>query len=272
MDFDKIKEGVVEAASVYGLRVLGAIAILIIGWFLARLLRTIITKVLENRKVDKTLVSFIESVSYVAMMAFVIIAAMSKLGIQTASFVAVIGAAGLAIGLALQGSLSNFAAGVLMIIFKPFKVDDFISGGGEMGVVREIGIFTTTLMSVDNKVLIIPNSKLTTDNITNFTAEDKRRVDLVYGVSYSDDLDKVRKVLEDVISKESRILADPAYTIGVIELADSSVNFAVRPWVKTADYWDVFFSLNETVKKRFDEEGISIPFPQQDVHMHTVES
>jgi len=221
--------------------------------------------------VDETLVSFLVSVSYVAIMAFVIIAALGKLGMQTASFVAMIGAAGLAIGLALQGALTNFASGVLMIIFKPIKVGDFIDAAGAMGVVDEIGIFTTILKSLDNKVIIVPNGKLTKDNIINFTTENQRRIDIVAGVSYNDDLDKVRKVLESILSEDDRILKDPAPTIGVLELADSSVNFAVRPWVNTPDYWDVFFALQEKIKKRFDAENISIPFPQQDVHIHNTE-
>jgi small conductance mechanosensitive channel len=204
-------------------------------------------------------------------MAFVIIAAVGKLGVQTASFVAVIGAAGLAVGLALQGSLANFAAGVLMVIFKPFKVGDFIEAGGSTGVVEEIGIFTTELKSPDNKKIIVPNAKVTGDNIINYTAKDKRRVDIVAGVSYSSDLDKVRKVLEEILSGDDRILQEPAPTISVLELANSSVNFAVRPWVKPADYWDVFFAIQEKIKKSFDAEGIAIPFPQHDVHIYKAE-
>jgi small conductance mechanosensitive channel len=201
-------------------------------------------------------------------MAFVIIAALGQLGVQTASLVAVLGAAGLAVGLALQGSLANFAAGLLLIIFKPFKVGDFIEGGGVSGVVEEVGIFTTMMNSPDNKKLVVPNAKMTSDNIVNYTAKQVRRVDLVAGVSYRDDLDKVKRVLGEILAADSRILKDPAPTVGVLALAESSVNLAVRPWVKTADYWDVFFATQESIKKRFDAEGISIPFPQQDVHLH----
>jgi len=181
--------------------------------------------------------------------------------------VAVLGAAGLAVGLALQGSLSNFAAGVLMIIFKPFKVGDFVEAGGTAGVVVDINIFTTIMKTGDNKKIIIPNGKINSDNITNFSANDTRRVDLVAGVSYGDDLDKVKTVLKEILAADERVLKDPEPTIGVLELADSSVNFAVRPWVKTADYWPTLFAVQEEIKKRFDKEGISIPFPQQDVHM-----
>ena len=254
--------------ALYGLKVIAAILILVIGRYVAIGLRAIVRRLMRKSKVDETLVSFVTSLTYVALMTFVIIAALGKLGVQTASFIAVIGAAGLAIGLALQGSLSNFAAGVLMIIFKPFKVGDIIDAAGATGVVEAIGIFTTELKTPDNKKVIIPNAKVTGDNIVNYTAKDMRRVDIVAGVSYSDDLDKVRGVLEKILSEEDRILKDPAPTIGVLELADSSVNFAVRPWVQTSDYWNVFFALQEKIKKSFDAEGISIPFPQQDVHLY----
>lgn len=257
-----------EWVALYGLKVIMAAAILVIGRFAAIGIRSLVRRVMTKGRVEKTLVSFITNLAFIAVMAFVIIAALGQLGVQTASFVAVLGAAGLAIGLALQGSLANFAAGILMMIFKPFKVGDYVEAGGTSGAVVAIGIFTTELKSPDNKKVIVPNSKVTGDNITNFTANDKRRVDMVAGVSYSDNLDKVRKVLEGILAEDKRILKNPAPTIGVLELADSSVNFAVRPWVKTADYWDVYFATQEKIKKRFDAEGISIPFPQQDVHVH----
>jgi small conductance mechanosensitive channel len=257
-----------EWIMLYGLKVIAAAAILVIGYFAAIGVRAFLRRMLQKSRVDETLVSFITSVSYVAIMAFVVIAAVGKLGVQTASFVALLGAAGLAVGLALQGSLANFAAGVLMVIFKPFKVGDFIEAGGSMGVVEEIGIFTTELKSPDNKKIIVPNAKVTGDKIINYSAKEQRRVDIVAGVSYSDDLDKVRKVLEKILSEDNRVLQEPAPTISVLELADSSVNFAVRPWVKTADYWDVFFAIQEKIKKSFDAEGIAIPFPQHDVHIH----
>lgn len=255
-----------------GAQVLVAIIILVVGRFAALGIRSLLVKIMKKSKVDETLVSFVASLSYVAIMTFVVLAALARMGVQTTSFVAVIGAAGLAIGFALQGSLSNFAAGVLMIIFKPFKLGDFIEGGGTAGVVEEIGIFVTELKSPDNKKIIVPNAKMTSDNIINYSAKECRRVDLVAGVSYSDDLDKVKNLLKEILDEDERILKDPEPTIGVLELADSSVNFAVRPWVKTADYWDVYFAVQEQIKKRFDAAGISIPFPQQDVYMHTVES
>ena len=252
----------------YGMKILAAILILIIGRFVALGLRSLVKRMLNKANVEPTLAAFITRLTYIALMTFVIIAALGKLGVQTASFVAVIGAATLAIGLALQGSLANFAAGVLMIIFNPFKVGNFIQAAGTAGIVEAIGIFTTEMRTPDNKKVIVPNAKVMGDTITNFSAKDTRRLDLVAGVSYGDDLDKVRKTLERIIAEEERILKDPAPTIGVLELADNSVNFAVRPWVKTPEYWDVHFALQEKIKKTFDAEGISIPFPQRDVHMY----
>jgi small conductance mechanosensitive channel len=255
----------------YAIRIVGAALLIVVGRWLAGLIRELIRKMLQKGKTDETLISFICSLTYVALLTFLIIAAMGLLGIDTLSFVGVLAAAGFAIGLALQGSLSNFSAGVLMIIFKPFKVGDFIEGAGVSGVVEEISIFTTELKSPDNKKIIVPNAKMTSDNIINYTAKDTRRIDLVAGVSYGDDLDKVQRVLESILEADERILKDPAPTIGVVEMADSSVNFVVRPWVKTEDYWDVFFATQKSIKQRFDQEGISIPFPQQDVHLHQVE-
>ena len=194
----------------------------------------------------------------------------TALGVQTASIIALLGAAGLAVGLALQGSLSNFAAGVLIILFKPYKVGDYIEAGGVGGSVESLQIFTTVLITPDNKRVVVPNSQVTDGVITNYSANDTRRLDLVAGVSYSDDLDKVRAVLEGIIDDSEYVLDAPAPTIAVNELADSSVNFVVRPWVKTTDYWAAHFTLTETIKKRFDAEGISIPFPQTDVHVHQV--
>ena len=251
----------------FGLSILGAIAVLIIGRIIAGMLRKVIKGIMTKNKIDQTLISFVTSVSYVAMMAFVVISALGVLNINTASFAAAIAAAGLAIGLALQGSLSNFAAGVLMIIFKPLKVGDFVDAGGAMGVVQEVGIFTTTIKPPDNKKIIVPNSNVMGGNIVNYSAEETRRVDIVAGVSYGDDIDKVRKVLSEIQAEDERILKDPAPMIGLMEMADSSVNFTVRSWVKNADYWSVFFDTQEKIKKRFDAEGISIPFPQQDVHI-----
>jgi small conductance mechanosensitive channel len=239
-----------------------------VGRWIAKALRNVIKRMMTKGNVDEILISFVGNLTYIALLAFVIIAALNQLGIQTTSFIAIIGAAGLAIGLALQGSLANFAAGVLMIIFRPFQVGDYIEGAGVAGAVEKVQIFTTQLRTPDNKTIIIPNAKIMGDNITNYSAKDTRRVDMVIGVSYGDDLKKVREILEDILAKDDRILKDPAPTIGVLELGDNSVNFAVRPWVKRDDYWGTYFDVTETVKRRFDKEGISIPYPQRDVHLY----
>ena len=270
MDLSNIIPKLQEWVAFYSLKIVAAVAIFIVGRWIAKLPRNLVERMITKGKVDETLVKFVGNITYVALIVIVVIAALNQLGIQTTSFIAIIGAAGLAIGLALQGSLANFAAGVLMIIFRPFKVGDYVEGAGTAGTVEEISIFTTVLKSPDNKIIIVPNAKITGDNIVNYSAKDSRRLDLVIGVGYSDDLQKVKEVLYDILKNEDRILKDPAPTVGVLELADSSVNFAVRPWVRTGDYWTLFFDLKEKIKERFDAESISIPFPQQDVHLYEV--
>ncbi len=261
-------ERIWELVAVWGIKVIAAIAIFIIGFWVAKLFRKIIEKVLANRNVDPTIGSFVANLAYYALLAFVVLAALGQLGIQTTSFIAIIGAAGLAVGLALQGSLANFAAGFLMIIFRPFKVGDVIEGAGTSGTVEKIQIFTTQLLTPDNKTVIIPNASLTAGNIVNYSTTGKRRVDMVFGIGYEDDIDKAKQIIIEAISADERVHKDPAPTVAVSELADSSVNFVVRPWVNTSDYWGVYFALTETIKKRFDQEGISIPFPQRDVHVY----
>jgi small conductance mechanosensitive channel len=256
-----------EIVAVWGLKVIAAIAIFIIGRWVAKGVRAGVRRMMKKTDVDPIVIGFVGSITYIALLAFVIIAALGQLGIQTTSFIAILGAAGLAIGLALQGSLANFAAGFLMIIFRPFKVGDFIEGAGVAGVVEAIQIFTTTLKTGDNKTIIIPNAKLSGDNIINYSAQTTRRVDMTVGVAYDADLSKVRDVLKDIISKESRVHSDPEPLIAVGELADNSVNFVVRAWTDTGDYWGVKFAMTETIKNRFDEAGIGIPFPQRDLHI-----
>jgi len=258
-----------ELLMIYGLKVVAAIAVLIVGRWVAKGLTGFTEKIMNKRQVDPTIVSFVANLIYIALLIFVVLAALGQLGIQTTSFIAVIGAAGLAIGLALQGSLSNFAAGFLMIIFRPFKVGDFIEGAGVSGTVEKIQIFTTQLKTPDNKTIIIPNAKLSGDNIVNFSAKGTRRVDMVFGIGYGDDMDKARKIITDVIDNDPRVLKDPPPKVAVLALGDSSVDFAVRPWVKVPDYWDLWFDVTETIKKRFDAEGVSIPFPQRDVHLYS---
>ena len=271
MDPDKVsqllemgKELVIQ----YGIKVLAAIAIFMIGKMIANWLKRLVIKVMKKADVDDIIIGFTSSIAYIAMLAFVVVAALGQLGIQTTSFIAILGAAGLAIGLALQGSLANFAAGFLMIIFRPFKVGDVIEAAGVAGKVNAIHIFTTTLTTPDNKTIIIPNAKLGGDNIINYSTQATRRVDLTVGVSYDADLKEVRTILEDIVSKDARILSDPAHQIAVAELADNSVNFVVRVWVESADYWGVFFDTTEAVKLRLDQAGIGIPYPQRDVHVY----
>lgn len=252
----------------FGLKIIAAIAIFVIGRWVAKVLRDILQKLMERAKVDAAIVGFTCSLVHAAMVVFVILAAIKKVGIDTTSFIAVLGAAGLAVGLALQGSLSNFAAGVLILLFRPFKVGDFVEGAGAKGVIKEIHIFTTTLTTVDNKRVIIPNAKMTDDNIINYTSEGTRRVDLVACISYDDDIDKAKAAMLDVVANDPRVLKDPAPMVGVLAMNDSSIDLAVRPWVKAADYWAAFFALNEAIKKRLEAEGCTIPFPQRDVHIY----
>ena len=254
----------------FGIKALIAIVIFVVGRMVARAVSGGLRRVMRKQEVDKILETFVSNLVYWLLMTFVIIAAINQLGIQTTSLIAVIGAAGLAVGLALQGSLSNFAAGVLIVLFRPYRVGDFVEAAGVSGSVLQVQILTTILKTPDNKQIIVPNSEIMSSIITNYSANETRRIDMVFGVGYEDDLDKVRGVLEELVAADSRILKDPACVINVHVLADSSVNFVCRPWVKTADYWDVHWDLTEKVKKRFDQEGISIPYPQQDVHVHQV--
>lgn len=252
-----------------GLKILAAVAILFIGLWVAKVIANCIKRHLDKAKVEATLVSFVHRLCHTVLIVFVVIAALGAAGIKTASFVAVLGAAGLAVGLALQGSLSNFAAGVLLIIFKPFKVGDFVTIAGKTGTVQEIQIFTTILNSPDNLRIIVPNAAVTGESIVNFTVNGNRRVDLVIGISYEDDIKKATEVIEQVVKADDRVLDTPEPTVAVSELADSSVNLVVRPWCKPADYWDVYFGITEKVKLALDANDITIPFPQRDVNMKT---
>jgi small conductance mechanosensitive channel len=264
---EMIQQGI-DLATKLGLGLITAAVVLVIGRWIAKGLTRLVRRSLRRYEVDVTLERFASNLVYALLMTIVAIAAINQLGVQTTSLVAVVGAAGLAVGLALQGSLANFAAGVLIVLFRPYQAGDMIEAAGESGVVQEVQIFTTIINTLDNKKVIIPNSQIMGGSITNYTANELRRVDLVAGVSYEDDLDKVKAALQDVVAADKRVVADPAPTIAVSEMADSSVNFVVRPWVTPDDYWDVYFDLTEAIKKRFDQEGISIPFPQRDVHIY----
>jgi small conductance mechanosensitive channel len=263
-------ESVMAFVTTYGLRIVIAILIFVIGKWIAGVVKKLIRRGMEKSEMDPILIGFLSNIAYYLLMVMVVISAISQLGIKTTSFVAVLGAAGLAVGLALQGSLSNFASGVLIIMFRPFKIGDFVEAGGVNGVIDEIGILVTKMHTPDNKGIIVPNSQVMGGHIVNFNAHETRRCDMVFGIGYGDDIDKAKQIIADVIAADDRCLKDPAVTIALSELADSSVNFVVRPWVKASDYWGVFFDTHETIKKRFDAEGVSIPFPQQDVHMHQV--
>lgn len=268
MNFENISaEEIVALALPYITNFIFAIVIFFIGKFVISKAVNLAKKIMTKTKIDDALVGFAGNILYALGMAFVVIAALSKLGVETTSLAAVIAAAGLAIGLALQGSLANFAAGVLIILFRPFTVGNYIEGAGVSGTVEEISIFTTQLKTPDNKVVIVPNGQMTGGSITNYSKKPTRRVDMVVGVGYDDNLAKVKKVLEKILASEDRILKDPEFLIAVSELGDSSVNLVVRPWVNSADYWPVKFDLTEKIKTTFDEEGISIPYPQRDLHI-----
>ena len=252
----------------FGIKVIAALAIFFIGRVVARVVTNGIRKLMVSQEIDKILQTFVSNLVYWALMTFVIIAAINQVGVQTTSLIAIIGAAGLAVGLALQGSLANFAAGVLIVLFRPYKVGDFVEAAGIAGSVVQVQILTTILKTGDNKQIVVPNGQIMGSIITNYSANDTRRIDLVIGIGYDDDIDKARDTIQDLVDADDRILKDPACLIAVSKLGDSAVNLVVRPWVKTTDYWAVNFGLTEAIKKRFDKEGISFPYPQQDVHIH----
>jgi small conductance mechanosensitive channel len=256
----------------WSIRILVALAIWFVGKWIAGKLAGVVKKLMSKGGLDEMLVQFLGNIVYTVLLVVVIIAALDHLGIQTTSLLAIFGAAGLAIGLALKDSLANFSSGVMIILFRPFKVGDFIEAAGTAGVVEEVRIFATLLRTGDNRQIIVPNGQIYSGTIVNVSAKPTRRIDLVFGIGYDDDIRKAKEVIEQVIKSDDRILADPAPAIGLGELADSSVNINVRPWVNSADYWPVRADLLERVKLAFDENGISIPYPQQDVYMHEVKT
>ena len=254
-----------------GPQFLWATVTLLVGFWAIKIINKFANKAMTKGKVDVSLQKFIASLLSIGLKILLLISVAGMLGIATASFVAVIGAAGLAVGLALQGSLANFAGGVLILLLKPFKVGDVIEAQGHTGKVEQIQIFNTILKTPDNKTIILPNASVSNGNITNYSTEPRRRVDMTFGIGYDDDLKKAKQILQDMVENDDRILKDPAPVVVVSELADSSVNFAVRAWVNAGDYWDVYFDFQEKVKLTFDEQGISIPYPQQDVHLYQVQ-
>jgi small conductance mechanosensitive channel len=257
----------IDLAVEYGPKLLLAIVVLIVGLWIIRLVLKGANRTMEKSNIEISLRKFLSSLFGIILKALLLISVASMIGIATTSFVAILGAAGLAVGLALQGGLANFAGGVLILIFKPFKVGDFIDAQGYMGTVHEISIFTTILKTPDNKTVIIPNGSLSNGSMVNFSTEPRRRVDMTFGIGYSDSIEKAKKVLAKLVDSDERILKEPGPQIVVSELGDSSVNFTVRVWCEAADYWGIYFDTQEKVKLTFDAEDISIPFPQRDVHM-----
>lgn len=266
-EMSPILEKAPDLAMTYGLKILLALVVFLVGKWLAGALSRGLFKAMTARNIDATVVTFVKNIAYYVFLTVVIVAALGQLGVQTASFIAVIAAAGLAIGFALQGSLANFASGVLLILFRPFKLGDYVEAGGAAGVVQEISIFSTILRTPDNKIVTITNGAVTESNIVNYSTEPKRRVDITVGVSYSSDIKLVKQTLEEIAAAEPRVLEGEDKIIKLANLGDSSVDFILRVWVETANYWPVYWDLMEQIKLVFDEKDIEIPFPQMDLHV-----
>lgn len=260
-------DALIPLVTQYGMQILGAVVILILGKILSGIVAKLVRKALTRAGADEALVGFLGSLASVAVLTFAVIAALAKFGIQTTSFVAVLGAAGFAIGFALQGSLGNFAAGVMILIFRPIRVGDLVETSGYLGIISEVGIFVTVMNTLDNQKVIIPNGMITGNVINNVNGNGTRRLDMTAGISYGDSMSKAKGILEKILADHPKILQDPAPRVAVSELGDSSVDFVVRPWVEAADYWDVWFDVTQKIKEEFDGQGVSIPFPQRDVHL-----
>ncbi|MCB2207107.1 MAG: mechanosensitive ion channel [Bacteroidetes bacterium] len=263
----EIMDWLSELAVQYGLKIIGAVVVLVVGLWVIKAIMKGIKKTMNKRNLDESLKPFLLSMISILLKVMLVISVLAMVGIQMTSFIAILGAAGLAVGLALSGTLQNFAGGVMILIFKPFKVGDFIDAQGYMGTVTEIQIFITILLTPDNKTIIIPNGPLSTGSLTNFSSQENRRVDWTFGIAYGDDYDKAKSLIIDLLKTEEKVLNDPEPFIALGEMADSSVNITVRAWVNAADYWTVFFSMNEKFYKEADKKGLSIPFPQLDVHL-----
>ena len=268
MDTAEIINSITEIAADFGLRLFYAVLIIFVGRWVVKLLLKIIKSALEKTTVEETVRIFVANLLNTLLMVIIFIAAINQLGIETTSIIAMLGAAGLAIGLALQGSLANFAAGILIVMFRPYKVGDYIEAGSSGGTVLDIQIFSTVLKTPDNKVVVVPNATIMDSSIINYTGQETRRVDIIASCGYDDDIDKVKDILKDILDQDERILEEPEPRIAVSELADNSINFIVRPWVKSSDVLSVKYSILEQIKKRFDAEEISIPYPQRDVHIY----
>lgn len=266
--FEEYLKTITEQVIIYAPKLAGAIIALIIGLYVINIITKSVNKMMKKKDVDESLRGFLKTLLNFSLKAMLVISILSMVGVAIASFVAVLGAAGLAVGMALSGTLQNFAGGVIILIFKPFKVGDFIEAQGYAGVVSKIEVFVTILKTPDNKTIFIPNGGLSTGSMINYSTEENRRVDMTFGIAYGDNVVEARKAIKEIIDEDTRILKDPECTIAVSELADSSVNFAVRVWVQSPDYWNVMFDMNENVYNTFNEKNISIPFPQMDVHVH----
>lgn len=270
LDVAALLDQLAQVGATYGLKVIGAIAVLIVGRMIAKAARRTMTRMLTARGFDPTLIPFLASLVYWALIAVVVVAVLQAFGINAAGLIAILGAAGLAVGLALQGTLANFASGVMLLIFRPFGVGDLIDAGGTEGVVESIGLFATTLNSLDNIRIVVPNGEVYGQTIQNYTANETRRIDLTIGVSYDDDLGQAKDAITKIVTADPRVLADPAPDVEVFELGGSSVDFVVRPWVKTADYWPARFALTRALKEGVEAAGLSFPYPQRDVHLNQV--
>jgi small conductance mechanosensitive channel len=267
-DLQALWQNIIELATSYGIKLILAIVVLLIGLMVIKSLTKGMTKLLNKSGVSESLIPFLRSLSSIGLKLLLFISVLGMVGVEMTSFIAVLGAAGLAVGLALQGTLQNFAGGVIILLFKPYKVGDYIETNGYAGSVKEIQIFTTVMNTPDNKIIIIPNSPIATGSLINYSSQSTRRVDFTFGIGYEDDIEKARKTLLSILDKHEKVFSDPAPFVRVVELADSSVNFAVRAWAEASDYWDIYSDVIEQVKKDFDKEGISIPYPQKDVHVY----
>ncbi len=265
-------DSAIPLVTTYGMRIIGAVLILIIGRIVSNILGSVVKKALTKGKMEPSLVGFLVSLTKIAVIVFSVIAALAKFGVETTSFVAVLGAVGFAVGFALQGSLANFAAGVMILLFKPIKIGDLVETSGYLGTISDIGLFVTIMDTLDNRRIIIPNGKLTSDVINNLNANGLRRVDMTAGISYSDDMNLAKRLCMEVMEKHPHVLSEPAPAVAISEMGDSSVNLVVRPWTHPDYYWDVHFDVTQGIKEAFDANGISIPFPQQDVYLHKVEA
>ncbi|HKJ79092.1 MAG TPA: mechanosensitive ion channel domain-containing protein [Prolixibacteraceae bacterium] len=263
-----IFQNIYDAVLLYGLRLVGAIITLIIGWWVIKIIQRTLRKNFEKREMEQSLRGFLNSLIGVLLKTMLLISVVGMMGVEMTSFIAVLGAVGLAIGMALSGTLQNFAGGVMILLFKPFKAGDYIQAQGHSGTVNEIQIFNTILKSPDNKTIIIPNGGLSTGSMINFSTEPRRRVDFVFGIGYGDEVQKAKQVLTELINSDSRILKEPSPFIALTELGDSSVNLVVRVWAEAKDYWAIYFDMNENVYNAFNKAGLNIPFPQMDVHLH----